>query len=109
MTSRTELDEPAKMSLEEQWDFVTGPLHDGAICKVTHYLSLPLLLWGAAGSSLWPFLIGLLLPTLGHLYDHIYRFDPVTRAHARQVVWIQILGGGIALLPFFFIYLAIQA
>ncbi len=108
MTSQRTPDESAGMSLKEQWAFATGPLHAGAVCKATHYSSLPLLLWGAAGGRLWPFLVGLVLPTVGHAYDHIYRFDAATRTHARKVIWIQILGGGVALLPFYFIYLAFQ-
>ena len=108
MTSRRTPDETVRMSLEEQWDFAIGPLHAGAVCKASHYVSVPLLLWGAAGGRLWPFIVGLVLPTLGHVYDHVYRFDAATRARARQVAWIQILGGGVALLPFYFIYLAFQ-
>ena len=98
MTSQTMPDESARMSLEEQWAFAIGPLHAGAVRKAMHYSSLPLLLWGAAGGSLWPFLVGLVLPNLGHTHDHIFRFDASTRARARQVVWIQVLGGGVALL-----------
>ncbi len=108
MTAESASDEPAKMSLREQWDFVRGPLHSGAVNRALHFAGLPPLLLGAASGRLWPIAIGLVLPALGHRYDKVYRFDGTMRARARQVVWIQIVATGVALVPLYFVYVAFR-
>ncbi len=97
-----------KMSIREQLDFVKDPLHSGAVTKTLHYVALLPLIWGAASGNLWLFVIGLVLPTLGHAYDKLYRFDAHTQALARQVVWLQLLGTVVVLVPLLIVYLAFQ-
>ena len=108
MTAESASDKSAKMSLREQRDFVRGPLHSGAVNRASHFAGLPLLLWGAASGRLWLFAIGLVLPALGHRYDKVYRFDATMRARARQVVWLQIVATGVALIPLYFLYVAFR-
>ena len=107
--SQSQSIEHARMSVEEQWEFFRGPLHAGAITRTLHYSAVvPLIAWVAVGNH-WLLVIGIALAELGHIYDLLFRFDAQTRAQARQVVWLQVVGGAIGLTPYLVAYLVVQA
>ena len=97
-----------EMSIQEQLEFVRGPLHDGVVTKTLHYAALLPITWWALTGNFWLLVLGIVLPEAGHIYDLLFRFDAHMRARARQVVWLQAVGGVVALIPFVLVYLAVQ-
>ena len=78
-----------KMSVQEQIDFLMGPLQEGTVTKSPHYIALvPLIAWVASGN--FRFLgLGVVLLEAGHIYHFVYKFDAHMRVRARQVVWFR--------------------
>ena len=97
-----------KLSLQEQWDFMSGPRHSGAVNRTLHYAGLVPLIWGAVSGRGWLVIVGLVLPALGHGYDKYFRFDATMRDYANQVVWLQLVSTGIGLVPVYLLYLALH-
>ena len=97
-----------KMNIQEQIDFLRGPLHDGVVTKSLHYAALlPLIGW-VVFDNFWLLGLAFLLPEAGHIYDFLFKFNAHMRARARQVVWLQIVASMIAFIPYLLVYLALH-